>query len=55
MYYAILFLFILGYVAITMEHKLRVDKLVPALLMMVLSWAIIYIGLPNIYLHTTQQ
>ena len=50
MYYTILFLFILGYVAITMEHKLRVDKLVPALLMMVLSWAIIYIGLPNLIL-----
>lgn len=45
---SIFILFILGYVAITMEHKLKIDKLVPALLMMVLSWAIVYIGLPHI-------
>ncbi|MFZ9587317.1 MAG: sodium:proton antiporter, partial [Crocinitomicaceae bacterium] len=44
----IFILFILGYVAITMEHKLKIDKLVPALLMMVFSWAIVYIGLPHI-------
>ena len=45
---SILTLFILGYVSITMEHKLKIDKLVPAILMMVISWAIVYIGLPHI-------
>ncbi len=45
---ALLLIFVFGYVAITMEHKLRIDKLVPALFMMVTSWAVIYIGLPHI-------
>lgn len=45
---AILLIFIFGYAAITLEHQLKVDKLVPALLMMVLSWAIIYLGIPNL-------
>lgn len=47
---AIFFIFIIGYAAITMEHKLKIDKLVPALLMMVLSWAIIFIGIPALWL-----
>ena len=33
--------FVLGYLAITLEHSLKVDKLVPALVMMAISWAII--------------
>ncbi|HOO10259.1 MAG TPA: sodium:proton antiporter NhaD [Cyclobacteriaceae bacterium] len=37
----ILALFIAGYLAITLEHTLRVDKLIPALGMMALLWAII--------------
>lgn len=41
----ILIIFILGYAAITLEHQLRVDKLVPALIMMSLSWAVIALGL----------
>lgn len=45
---ALIFVFIIGYAAITMEHRLKIDKLVPALLMMVISWAIVYIGLPSI-------
>ena len=47
---AIFFIFIIGYAAITMEHTLKIDKLVPALLMMVLSWAIIFIGIPALWL-----
>ena len=46
----ILFIFIFGYAAITMEHTLKIDKLVPALLMMVLSWAVIFIGIPALWL-----
>ena len=37
--------FILGYLAITLEHSLKIDKLVPALLMMALAWAGIAFGL----------
>ena len=34
-------IFILGYAAISFEHALKIDKLIPALLMMSLSWAFI--------------
>jgi Na+/H+ antiporter NhaD/arsenite permease-like protein len=37
--------FILGYLAITLEHSIKVDKLVPALLMMALAWAGVAFGL----------
>ena len=40
--------FILGYVAITMEHTLKIDKLIPALLMMTLCWTAIAFGIQNI-------
>jgi Na+/H+ antiporter NhaD/arsenite permease-like protein len=41
----IVLLFILGYVAITMEHTLKIDKLIPALLMMTICWALIAMGI----------
>ena len=41
----IVVIFILGYLAITLEHSLKVDKLVPALLMMALAWACVAIGI----------
>lgn len=41
----IVIVFILGYTAITIEHTLKIDKLVPALLMMALAWAFIAFGL----------
>jgi len=41
----IVVIFILGYLAITLEHSLKVDKLVPALLMMALAWAAVAFGL----------
>ena len=47
---SLLFVFLIGYAAITLEHSLKIDKLVPALLMMVLSWAVIFIGVPVIWL-----
>ncbi len=40
--------FILGYVGITMEHSLKIDKLIPALLMMVACWTLIAINVDNI-------
>lgn len=41
----IVFVFILGYLGITLEHSLKVDKLVPSLLMMAFAWAGVSIGL----------
>ena len=41
----IVVIFVLGYLAITLEHSLKVDKLVPALLMMALAWAAVAFGL----------
>tara|TARA_R110002051_G_scaffold135319_2_gene208225 strand:- start:1455 stop:2786 length:1332 start_codon:yes stop_codon:yes gene_type:complete len=37
----IIIVFIVGYLAITLEHNLKIDKLIPALAMMALLWAII--------------
>ncbi len=37
----IVIVFIVGYLAITLEHSLKVDKLIPALAMMAILWAII--------------
>ena len=42
----IVIIFIIGYAAITMEHQLHIDKLVPALLMMVIAWTAVSFGLP---------
>lgn len=39
--------FVLGYLAITLEHNLKIDKLIPALVMMALAWAGIAFGLDN--------
>ena len=41
----IILVFVLGYLAITLEHTLKIDKLIPALVMMALSWALISLGL----------
>ena len=43
----VLIVFIVGYLGITLEHALRIDKLIPALLMMAVSWAIIALGIDN--------
>lgn len=37
--------FVLGYLAITIEHSLKIDKLVPALMMMAIAWAAVAFGL----------
>jgi len=38
---AIIVVFVIGYLAIAFEHTLKIDKLVPALVMMAVIWAII--------------
>jgi Na+/H+ antiporter NhaD/arsenite permease-like protein len=43
----VLVVFILGYVAITLEHPLRLDKLIPALLMMAFAWAGVALGIDH--------
>ena len=40
-------IFILGYFAITIEHVIKVDKLVPALITMTILWAIVALGIEN--------
>jgi len=46
---AITVFFILGYLAITLEHSLKIDKLIPALLMMAASWAVIALGIDGVH------
>ena len=43
----VIVVFVLGYLAITLEHTLKVDKLVPALVMMAISWAIIALNIDS--------
>ena len=40
----ILLVFFLGYLSITLEHNLKIDKLIPALAMMAILWALITLG-----------
>ncbi|WP_299107814.1 sodium:proton antiporter NhaD [uncultured Tenacibaculum sp.] len=41
---AIILIFVLGYLGITLEHNLKIDKLIPALVMMALCWAMVALG-----------
>ncbi|MFV0571079.1 MAG: sodium:proton antiporter NhaD [Xanthomarina gelatinilytica] len=43
----IILVFVLGYLAITLEHNLKIDKLIPALVMMAICWALIALGLDH--------
>ena len=43
----IILIFVLGYLAITLEHSLKLDKLIPALAMMAICWALIAFGIDN--------
>lgn len=40
----VIIVFIVGYLAITLEHNLKIDKLIPALGMMAILWAIIAVN-----------
>ena len=42
---AIIIVFVVGYLAITLEHSIKIDKLIPALVMMAISWALISLGI----------
>ena len=43
----IILVFIGGYLAITLEHNIKIDKLIPALVMMAISWALISLGIDD--------
>jgi Na+/H+ antiporter NhaD/arsenite permease-like protein len=43
----IVLVFIFGYLAITLEHSIKIDKLIPALIMMAISWALISLGIDS--------
>lgn len=51
---AIVIIFIIGYTAISIEHALRIDKLIPALLMMTITWALISFWSPDQHLLSEQ-
>lgn len=40
----IIIIFIVGYLSITLEHTFKIDKLIPALAMMAILWAIVALG-----------
>tara|TARA_R110002095_G_scaffold76878_4_gene65788 strand:+ start:5997 stop:7388 length:1392 start_codon:yes stop_codon:yes gene_type:complete len=44
---AIILVFVMGYLAITLEHSIKIDKLIPALVMMAISWALIALGIES--------
>lgn len=43
----IILIFVIGYLCITLEHPLKLDKTVPALIMASLIWAVLAIGFVN--------
>src|SRR5210317_1480564 len=43
----IIIVFIVGYLAITLEHNLKLDKLIPALIMMAVCWALVAMGVDS--------
>lgn len=40
-------IFVIGYLAITLEHNLKIDKLIPALAMMAILWALMAFGIDS--------
>ncbi len=44
---AIILVFVIGYLAITLEHSLKIDKLIPALVMMAICWALVTLGIES--------
>ena len=43
----IILVFVFGYLAITLEHSIKIAKLIPALVMMAISWALISLGIDS--------
>ena len=50
----VIIIFVLGYLAITLEHNLKIDKLIPALGMMAICWAIISLGHLDVFEVNTE-
>ncbi|HET6556709.1 MAG TPA: sodium:proton antiporter NhaD, partial [Prolixibacteraceae bacterium] len=48
MFYVILLIFVLGYLAIALEHPLKVDKTATALIIGVLTWTVFILDVENI-------
>lgn len=46
---AVILIFIVGYVLITLEHNLNINKTVTALIMAAVSWAVLSLGLLTVY------
>lgn len=44
----VLIIFLIGYLAIVMERQIKLDKLIPALIMMALAWMVIALGLNDV-------
>jgi len=51
----VIIVFVLGYLAITLEHNLKIDKLIPALGMMAVSWALISLGHLDVFEVNTEM
>jgi len=47
----IILIFVIGYLSITLEHPLRLDKTVPALIMAALIWAVLAVGFSSGWFH----
>ena len=43
----IIIIFVVGYLAIALEHNIKIDKLIPALAMMAVLWALVALGIDN--------
>ncbi|HCY98214.1 sodium:proton antiporter NhaD [uncultured Polaribacter sp.] len=43
----IIIVFVMGYLAITLEHNIKLDKLIPALIMMAVCWALVALGIDS--------
>lgn len=50
----VVIIFVLGYLAITLEHNLKIDKLIPALGMMAILWAIIALNHMQVFEVNTE-
>jgi len=50
----VIIIFVFGYLAITLEHNLKIDKMIPALGMMAVSWALISLGHLDVFEVNTE-
>lgn len=46
---AVIIVFVLGYLAITLEHTLKIDKLIPAIAMMAIAWTLVSVSGLDVY------